>query len=60
MAQIDERGEACEYSSYNAFKRNWEVDFNFFDNSNKDLEKTEFYELRIDSRNYKINSLIRE
>lgn len=56
---------ACEYESFNAFKRNWSIlyeDHGSIRASDEDLNRPEFQEIRtqmlINSRNIKLNQLI--
>jgi hypothetical protein len=56
---------ACEYESFNAFKRNWSIlyeDHGSVRASDEDLNRPEFQEIRSEilcnSRNQKLNQLI--
>lgn len=52
----------CEYGSYNAFKRNWSIQYQDHDCVRGDISGPEFQEIRtqlhINTRNIKLNQLI--
>ncbi len=52
----------CKYDSYNAFRRNWEIQYQDHDCVQGDISGPEFQEIRtqlhINARNIKLNQLI--